>query len=242
MFPDKSTKTVSIALGFTDHNLIAIKRKTKLPKAPSLIIHKRYFKHFNEARFIDELKHVNWETVCLEEDPEAALSTFMRLLSPVRKTTVRANGAPWIGIELKALMKQRNQAKKLADSPGLLSDTLIYRKLRNRVTKINRSTKKVHYKNKINDSRNDGKQLWNIFTQIMGRSTTCQNSFIEVDGAYLTKPKEIATYFNNYFTNKVENLRGNMMPSDGSSTCILIENHIMKGKSCQFDFCTSEYF
>ena len=142
MFPDKSTKTVSIALGFTDHNLITIKRKTKLPKAPSLIIHKRSFKHFNEARFIDEVKHVNWETVCLEEEPEAALSTFLRLFlqiadkhAPVRKTTVRANGAPWIGIELKALMKQRNQAKKLADSSGLPSDTLIYRKLRNRVTK-----------------------------------------------------------------------------------------------------------
>ena len=117
-------------------------------------------------------------------------------------------------------MKQRNQAKKLADSPGLLSDTLIYRKLRNRVTKINRSTKKVHYKNKIIDSRNAGKQLWKMFNQIMGRSSTCQNSFIGVDGAYLTKPTEIDTYFSNYFTNKVENLRGYMTPSDGSSSCI----------------------
>ena len=100
---------------------------------------------------------------------------------------------------------------------------------------MNRNTKKVHYKNKINDSRNDGKLLWKIFNQIMGRSTTRQNTFIKVDGAQLTKPMEIATYFKNYFTNKVENLRGNMTPSDGSS-CILIENHMMKGKSCQFDF------
>ena len=91
----------SIELGFTDHNLIAIKSKTKLPKAPSLIIHKRAFKRFNEASFIDEVKHVNWETVCLEEDPEAALSTFMRLFlqiadkhAPVRKTTVALTMAP----------------------------------------------------------------------------------------------------------------------------------------------------
>ena len=48
---------------------------------------------------------------------------------------------------------------------------------------MNRNTKKVHYKNKINDSRNDGKLLWKIFNQIMGRSTTRQNSFIKVDGA-----------------------------------------------------------
>ena len=133
-------------------------------------------------------------------------------------------------------MRQRDQAKELADSSGLISHRMKYCKLRNHVTKINRGKKKEYYKNKINDSKNNGKQLWKILNQIMGRSSYQTNSFIEANGEFLTKPAEIATYFNNYFTNKVETLRENMSPSDGSSSCKLIENHIMNDKNCQFDF------
>ena len=233
--PGKCTKPVSIPVGFSDHNLIAIKRKTKVPKAPSLIIHKRSYKHFNQELFLDDVKRVNWSNVCREEDPEVALSCFMSLFlqiadkhAPVRKTTVRANGAPWIGNELKSLMKQRDQAKKLSDLSGLVSDKLIYCKLRNHVTKINRVSKKEYYKNKINDSKNNGKQLWKILNQIMGRSSHHTNSFIEINGAFLTKPVDIANYFNNYFTNKFENLRVQMTPSDVSFSCTLIENCIAK--------------
>ena len=235
--------SVSITIGFSDHNLIAIKRKTKVPKAPSLIIHKRSYKHFNQELFLNDVKRVNWSNVCQEEDPEVALGCFMSLFmqivnkhAPVRKTTVRANGAPWLGNDLKSLMKQRDQAKQLAELSGVLSDRLTYCKLRNQVTKINRSSKKEYYQNKINDSKNDSKQLWKILNQIMGRSSQQTHSFIEINGAFLTKPVDIANYFNNYFTSKVENLRAIMTPSDGSSSCALIENYIMKEKNCQFDF------
>ena len=96
--PEKCTRSVSITIGFSDHNLIAIKRKTKVPKAPSLIIHKRSYKHFNQELFLNDVKRVNWSTVCQEEDP-------------VRKTTVRANGAPWLGNELKSLIYQARSLK-----------------------------------------------------------------------------------------------------------------------------------
>lgn len=71
----------------------------------------------------------------------------------------------------------------------------------------------------------------------MGRSSHLSNSFIEINCAFITKPAEIASYFNNYFTSKVDNLREKMSHSDGSSSCSLIENHIiMNDKGCHFDF------
>ena len=70
----------------------------------------------------------------------------------------------------------------------------------------------------------------------MGRSSHQTNSLIENNGTFLTKPVEIANYFNNYFVIKVDGLRKGLMPVDGTSSCTLIEKCMMKNKNCKFDF------
>lgn len=119
--PAKCSKAVSVPLGLSDHNLVAIKRITKIPKAPSIINYRRSFKWFNKELFEKEIGDVNWFPVCREEDPEAALSVFMELFmgiadkhAPLRKWTSRSKGAPWIDDELRKLMSTRHNAKGVA--------------------------------------------------------------------------------------------------------------------------------
>lgn len=64
-------------------------------------------------------------------------------------STVRAKSAPWISNDLKILMAQHNEAKKVADTSGLPSDRENYCKLSNQVTKLNRSKKKEYYQSKL---------------------------------------------------------------------------------------------
>jgi hypothetical protein len=45
--------------------------------------------------------------VCNEEQPDAALDTFMKLLIPVKKITVNTVISPWIDEELKNGMVER---------------------------------------------------------------------------------------------------------------------------------------
>lgn len=40
-------------------------------------------------------------------------------------------------------------------------------------------------------------------------------SFIESSDGFITRPKEIADYFNNYFISKVNTIRKGMLPVDG---------------------------
>lgn len=51
--------------------------------------------------------------------------------------------------------------------------------------------------------------------------------FVESEGMYITKPRDIANYFNEYFTGKVERLRNAMNPTDGSLSYTLLKYCIM---------------
>ena len=68
----------------------------------------------------------------------------------------------------------------------------------------------------------------------MGRNTKSSPSYLEVEGNVITKPTDIANYFNNYFKEKVEKLRTSMPNSDNSTSYLLIKNKIMKDKIWKF--------
>lgn len=94
-----------------------------------------------------------WLDVCMEKDPETALNMFMEKLTkladkyaPLRKRTVKHNNAPWLNDELKALITQRDNAKMIVNQSGCLTDRELYWKLRNKVTKLNKNTKREYRK------------------------------------------------------------------------------------------------
>lgn len=69
---------------------------------------------------MEDVISANWSAVCFEEDLDLALRIFMTIFlqiadkhAPLKKTTVRAKGALWINNDLKILLAQRNEAKKL---------------------------------------------------------------------------------------------------------------------------------
>ena len=80
-------------------------------------------------------------------------------------------------------------------------------------------------------------KLWRVLNDAMGRSKMAKTpSFIELNGEFITKPSDIANYFNNYFLSKVNTLRNQMLPVSGGLSKAIIQNHIMCGKDCVFDF------
>lgn len=149
--PEHCSKAISITQGCSDHNLVAIVRKTRIPKANSRINFRRSYRSFNQELFEEEVKNVQWLNVCSEKNPEKALNVFMKLFmeiadkhAPMRKWTARSNSAPLMNDEMRILMAQRNAAKKAADRTGTLSDRQYYCKLRNTVTKMNKNSKREY--------------------------------------------------------------------------------------------------
>jgi hypothetical protein len=68
-------KAVSKSIGCSDHNIIAISRNTKVPKAGPNIVYKRSYKKFCSDSYVDDVENICWSVVCNEEQPVAALDT-----------------------------------------------------------------------------------------------------------------------------------------------------------------------
>lgn len=205
------SKAVSVPIGFSDHNLVAICRKAKVPKAGPKIVLKRSYKGFCCDSYVEDVKGVCWSNVFKESDTNVALDVFMKLLlpvmdkhAPVKKLTVKTVKAPWIDEELKKCMADRDRTKRAAMNSGNHSEWQLYCKIRNNVTKLNRKKKKMYYEIKMNDIKHDGKKLWGTLNTIMGRKNNSTPSFIESELDHITRPLDIANYFNNYFIDKVE--------------------------------------
>ena len=83
-------KTVSKSIGRSDHSIIAISRKNKVPKAGPNIVYKRSYNKFCSNSTVDGVKNICWSVVCNEEQTDFALDTFMKFLIPVtNKHTLR---------------------------------------------------------------------------------------------------------------------------------------------------------
>lgn len=238
------SKAISVPVGFSDHNLVAISRKAKVPKAGPKIVYKRSYRGFSCDSYVNEVNNICWSSVSKQCDPDTALDAFTELLvpvmnkhAPIRKVTVRATRCPWIDDELKQCMSERKEAKETANKSGCMSDWQVYSKLRNYTTKLNRKKKKLYYESRLNDIKHDGKKLWSTLNDIMGRNSSPTPSFIEVEGSFITKPVEIANYFNDYFMNKVCKLRQEMSSPNDESLYSCIQNKIMHDKNCNFEFC-----
>ena len=240
--PEFCSNSISVPIGCSDHNLIAIVRKTKVPKPGPKVLRKRSFQRFNQARYEEDVKNANWSKVFLEKDPDEALQAFNGILMtivdyhvPLKKFTVKNVNTPWLDKELKEHMRERDQVKLTAISSSLKSDWQIYCKLRNFVTKSNKKKKKLYYENRINEIKHDSKQLWNTLNYLLRGNTKSTPSYLEVGGEFFTKPKDIANHLNSYFITKIDKLKSTVLPNNTDLSYTLID-HIMEGKQCSFEF------
>ena len=76
-------KAVSKSFGCSDHNIVAISFKTKVPNTGPNIVFKRSHNTFYSDSYDVDVKIMCWSVVCNDEQPNAALDTFMKLLIPV---------------------------------------------------------------------------------------------------------------------------------------------------------------
>ena len=62
------------------------------------------------------------------------------------------------------------------------------------------------------------------------------NEFVDSDGSFITKPTDIANYFNDFFIGKMSKLRHDMPATNADTTRPSISDLITKDKHCRFEF------
>ena len=87
-----------------------------------------------------------------------------------------------------------------------------------------------------NYTKNDSKKLWSTLNYILGKKANSDPSFIESDGFFITKPNDIANYFNDFFIGKISKRRDDMPATNADTTHPSISDQIMKNKHCYLEF------
>jgi len=79
--PEMCSDVVSTPVGFSDHNLIAVTRKAKVPKVKAICgTYKRFYKVLAIEKIVGKVKNVDWKDVYSGHNPEDSLDAFMSML------------------------------------------------------------------------------------------------------------------------------------------------------------------
>ena len=107
-----------------------------------------------------------WDLYNCDEVNEAVklitdkLTLILDKMCPIKMIKIRSKYCSWLSDETKILMKERDEAQKLASNSKRNTDWIKYKQLRNSVTNRLKSEKKNWQKNKL-ESCDLASQTWN---------------------------------------------------------------------------------
>ena len=74
---------MSVPIGCSDHNIVVIARRSKVPKAKPRVVYRRSYRCFSQDLFLEDVSKICWSNIYKEKEPDAALNSFLRKFQPV---------------------------------------------------------------------------------------------------------------------------------------------------------------
>ena len=219
---DKLSDVAALFNGASDHKLIYAVRRAKAIERNVRYIRKRCFKGFDYAGFKACINSVSWLDLYLSEDVNIAVdmltkrvTTVLDKFAPVKIIQVRSNYAPWLTDLTKRAIQERNLAQRAALASGDINLTRNYKNLRNKVTNMVRSDKKVWEANKLNHLTNSNRDIWRNAKQMMNWKCGGPPTRLYYNGHLESRPKCLAKIMNEFFISKIEGLKSRLPATKG---------------------------
>ena len=133
-------------------------------------------------------------------------------MAPVKKFQVKTKYAAWLSDDSKENIKKRDEAQEKAALSGSPEDWAVYKRLRNELTKSLWKEKIAWQQGKLDsceESKDTGK-LWKNILGWLNWSSASSPTKLLVDGDMVTSPQKMAQVQNEYYINKVREIRRNM--------------------------------
>ena len=200
-------------IGLSDHFPIFFTRKMHVhpPKTNHHTISYRSFRNFDEAKFVEDIQSIPWDTIKLFDDTddilEAWLDLFLQVVDkhvPLKQHRVKHKNQPqWMSPEILDAMKCRDRYKSLGNEEN-------YKVWRNKVIKLIQSAKKEQYQTFIENNKGNPSSIYKIFQEFgAGKGPQKQSNIgpIKNGDTPIENPTEIANEFNDFFVNIATKLK-----------------------------------
>ena len=142
-----------------------------------------------------------------------SLSSYVDHHAPIKKMNkkdLKLHAKPWVTPKIYRLIKYRDKLLHKLNKKFSNSNDYLYKKFRNRVVSELRTSKVNYYKKFFSDHKSSMKMLWSGIKSIINIKYNKFHNISQIvqNGVVIDDPKEIATVFNQYFTNvasKIDN-------------------------------------
>jgi hypothetical protein len=120
--------------------------------------------------------------------------------APIKQRRVKSEYKPWLTNEIKQLSYHRDYLKRQAIRLKSAYYDTAYKKCKNQVTNLIRTTKENYFKERLSNS-NNSKESWQAINELLNKKfKTTQVKEINVEGRTVTNDQKITAGFNEYFS------------------------------------------
>ena len=205
-----------LKFGSTDHVpiLTKIEHRSKKKKLLKKKVTKRSMKNFNHTNWIKSLINKNWESLGEMDSVNDMALQFSNLvnealdeIAPVKTFNVKDNYVQGLTEETKLLMNERDKARLAINRAAGEKWIALkkYKTLRNRVTQKIR-TDAINANGKKIDEATSESDYWKVVNDIV-KPNGDSNWKLKEEGKIIEDEKEIAETMNDFFVNKIEDLK-----------------------------------
>ena len=199
--------TTTIDMGISDfHRMIVTSFKFKYAPGTPKIVHYRSFKKFDKNLFQKELRQLTKSDNNFNFFDDHYL-TVLEKHAPMKQKTLRANEAPYMSKALRKAMMRRTELANKYHKSNTEYDYLRFRKHRNYVNRLYKRERKFYFNNLKKNDIEDVRKFWKTVKPLLSDKSDIHTTIRLVnDGKIVTNDSEIATNFNDKFSNVISEL------------------------------------
>ena len=236
-----------LPVSISDHFIIlkSEPKTTQLNEESTSTYTKRCFYEQNTLSFQTVLLNTNWETVFIEEDPIKKWDIFLEKLDsafldafPIKTFKIKnkiKSANPWICNELKKqIKKERKMYLKKLKNPSQ-QNIIAHKNYKLTLNSNIRRAKTAYFENQFKNSENNPRVMWSKINDLTNNKKKNNDTIdkLIINNDVITDKEEIASNFNNFFTNIGQNLAENITINKDEQQLYLDG---MKNHNCRFKF------
>ena len=153
-------------------------------------------------------------------------------MAPLKTVQVRKKYNPWLSKTTKDMMVERDRLHGVAIQSKSSDDWAQYKSLRNKVINRQRIEEKSGKKARLDQCSSDASRMWKEVRNILNWGSTGSPTQLSFNGHFLTKPQDIANAQNQFFINKVKNIK-DQLPAPTIDPLAKLKE-LMKDRKCKF--------
>ena len=162
---------------------------------------------------------------------EDRIKMLLDELAPFKTVQLRTKYNKWISQETKLEMAKRDQARCQAKSTDLEGHWMIFKKLRNSVTNLQRKDKK-QYLDRVFEKISSEKDTASLFAttrNLLGWKKAGPPTVFNIEGNIIKKQKELADCQLNFYHEKLDKIREKLPKVNSDPFEIAEKKHLIDG-------------